>query len=202
MPSHPTGAGDATKRDRCQSAKASAGQPCSHPLTILLSQDGHLEFRHRLMPRRQTGRKEPLVPVAGNDPPAVARQFVGEVLAPGLRSRWTVAVKTRGWRRRSARSGRARDTRPERRPRPTANFRWRGGTLISSRRIRPSRTAASPDGRPPAFAWGKLLRAVPGIAGHDLDMPVHREAGARVQLAKAPRREARKVVARQCCAFG
>jgi hypothetical protein len=46
-----------------------------------------------------------------------------------------------------------------------------GGTLMISRLIRPWYTAASPDGRPPAFAWGKLLRAVPGIAGHDLEMP-------------------------------
>ena len=39
-----------------------------------------LELGHRLMPRCQAGRKEPLVPVAGDDAPAVARQFVGEVL--------------------------------------------------------------------------------------------------------------------------
>src|SRR6516165_11257680 len=32
------------------------------------------------MPRRQPRRKEPLVPVAGHDPPAIARQFVGEIL--------------------------------------------------------------------------------------------------------------------------
>jgi hypothetical protein len=43
------------------------------------------------MTRREAGWKEPLVPVAGDDAPAIARQFVGEVLAPGLRSRWTVA---------------------------------------------------------------------------------------------------------------
>jgi hypothetical protein len=73
------------------------------------------------------------------------------------------------------------------------DFRWRGGTLTISRWIRPSRTAASPDGRPPAFAWAKLLRAVPGIAGHDLYMLVHREAGARVELAKTPRRKANKI---------
>ena len=39
-----------------------------------------LEFGHRLMPRREPRRKEPLVPVAGDDAPAIARQFVGEVL--------------------------------------------------------------------------------------------------------------------------
>jgi hypothetical protein len=47
-----------------------------------------LELGHRLMPRREAGWKESLVPVAGDDAPAIARQFVGEVLAPGLRSRW------------------------------------------------------------------------------------------------------------------
>ena len=51
------------------------------------------------------------------------------------------------------------------------DFRWRGGTSMISRRIRPSRTAASPHARP--------LRAVPGIAGHDPYMLVHREAGQR-----------------------
>jgi hypothetical protein len=32
------------------------------------------------MPRRETGLEEPLVSVAGEDPPAVARHFVGEIL--------------------------------------------------------------------------------------------------------------------------
>jgi hypothetical protein len=39
-----------------------------------------LELGYGLMPRRETGREEPLVPVARNDAPAVAREFVGEVL--------------------------------------------------------------------------------------------------------------------------
>jgi hypothetical protein len=34
------------------------------------------------MARRQAGREEPLVPVAGEEAPAIARQFVGEILAP------------------------------------------------------------------------------------------------------------------------
>jgi hypothetical protein len=35
------------------------------------------------------------------------------------------------------------------------------------------------------------------IAGHDLDMPVHRQAGTRVELAKTIRGKARKVVTQQ-----
>jgi len=45
------------------------------------------------MPRREAGREKPLVPFAGHDAAAAARQFLGEVLAPGLLSRPTVAVK-------------------------------------------------------------------------------------------------------------
>jgi hypothetical protein len=59
-----------------------------------------LELRHRLTLRRKAGRKEPLVRVAGNDPPAVARQFVGEALgvtdAEDLCSR--VMAETPGWK--------------------------------------------------------------------------------------------------------
>jgi hypothetical protein len=33
-----------------------------------------------MMPRREPGWEEPLIPVSGEDAPAVARQFVGEVL--------------------------------------------------------------------------------------------------------------------------
>jgi hypothetical protein len=57
---------------------------------------GRLELGHRLTLRRQPRREEPLIPVAHHDAPAVARQFVGKVLPPGLRSRRTDAVKTRG----------------------------------------------------------------------------------------------------------
>src|ERR1700730_12727898 len=45
------------------------------------------------MARCQARREEALVPVAGEEAPALARQLVGEVLAPGLRLRWPVAVK-------------------------------------------------------------------------------------------------------------
>jgi hypothetical protein len=61
-----------------------------------------LELRHRLTLRRKAGRKEPLVRVAGNDPPAVAQQFVGEALgvtdAKDLCAR--VMAETPGWKRR------------------------------------------------------------------------------------------------------
>jgi hypothetical protein len=60
-----------------------------------------LEFGHRLMPRRQASRKDPPVPVAGDDAPAVARQFVGELLRIGdaedLRTR--MAAQTPGRKR-------------------------------------------------------------------------------------------------------
>src|SRR5206468_9000883 len=50
-----------------------------------------LEFGYRLMSRCEAGREEALVPVAGEDAPAIARQFVGEVLgvadAEDLRTR-------------------------------------------------------------------------------------------------------------------
>src|SRR6202011_2220854 len=94
------------------------------------------------MAGRQAGRKEPLVPVAGEEAPAIARQFVGEVLAPGLRRRWTVAVKPGvtqrisvlgSWPRHQA--GKATEAR--------CDFRCRGGRLTISRRIWPARTAAS-----------------------------------------------------------
>ena len=46
--------------------------------------------------RRELGREQMPVPVAGDDTPAIARQLVGEVPAPGLRQRSVVASKTRG----------------------------------------------------------------------------------------------------------
>ena len=50
-----------------------------------------LEFGYGLMARRQAGREEALVPVAGEDAPAIARELVGEVLgvadAEDLRTR-------------------------------------------------------------------------------------------------------------------
>jgi len=80
---------------------------------------GGLELGHRLMPRREAGPEQPLVPFAGDDAAAVARQFLGEVLAPGLRSRPTVAVKP-GVTQRILNARVMRETRPERRPRPSA----------------------------------------------------------------------------------
>jgi hypothetical protein len=41
---------------------------------------GRLEFGHRLALGLQARREDPPVPVAGDDPGAVARQFVGELL--------------------------------------------------------------------------------------------------------------------------
>jgi hypothetical protein len=55
-----------------------------------------LEFGDRLALRREARREQALVPVAGDDAAAVAREFVGEVLALGLRSQSTIAFLTRG----------------------------------------------------------------------------------------------------------
>jgi hypothetical protein len=52
---------------------------------------GRLELAHGLPLGRKAGREGPLEPVAHDDAPTIARELVGEVLAPGLRSRWTVA---------------------------------------------------------------------------------------------------------------
>ena len=127
-----------------------------------------LELGHRLMPRREPGREEPLVPVAGDDAPAVARQFVGEVLgvadAEDLRAR--VVPET---------PGRKGD---------------RGQV-----RLQMARRHADDQPADPAFAHRRELRR------DQLDMPVHRERGARVELAERARREAREVVPQQCRAL-
>ena len=57
---------------------------------------GRLKLGCGLPLRREASGKELPVPDAGDDLTAVARQFVGEVLAPGLRSRRTGAFETRG----------------------------------------------------------------------------------------------------------
>ena len=51
--------------------------PPSYPviLTKPAALLGGLELGYRLTPRRETGREEPLVPVAHHDAPAVAREL-------------------------------------------------------------------------------------------------------------------------------
>ena len=116
------------------------------------------------MPRREPGRKELLIPVAGDDMPAVARQFVGEVLritgADDLRAR--VVPET---------PGRKGD---------------RGQV-----RLQMTRRHADQQPADPALVHRRQL------SRDQLEMPVHRQPGARVELAKAVRREARKIVAQQ-----
>jgi hypothetical protein len=57
------------------------------------------------------------------------------------------------------------------------DFGWRGGTLTIGRRIRPSRTAASP-GRPtPSFRLGQALAGRSGDRRDQLDMPVRSRTG-------------------------
>ena len=111
-----------------------------------------LELGHRLMPRREPGREEPLVPVAGEDAPAVARQFVGEILgvadAEDLRARLVPETP-----------GRKGD---------------RGQVRLQMARRQADDQPADP------------ARAHRGeLGGDQLDMPVHRERGARIELAKA-----------------
>src|SRR5262249_45354086 len=68
---------------------------------------GGVEFRHRRALRRQSrSRKDLLVPAAGDNVPAIAREFVGEVLRIGDAG--------------SAPKARARGTRLETRPREAA----------------------------------------------------------------------------------
>ena len=62
---------------------------------------GRLKLGHRLALRRQPGREDLAVPVAQDDPPAIARQFVGELLgiadAEHLRAR--IAAQAPGRKR-------------------------------------------------------------------------------------------------------
>ena len=58
----------------------SAPRPVKTPPTEVATRLPCLEFGHRLPLRREAGREEPAIPVAGDDPPAIARQLVGEVL--------------------------------------------------------------------------------------------------------------------------
>jgi hypothetical protein len=122
----------------------------------------------------EAGRKEALVPVAREDAPAIARQFVGEVLAPGLRLRWTVAVKP---------GGDADDLGT----RLVAEAPGRKGDR-GEVRLQMARRQA--DDQPPDMA-GTHRRQ---LRGDQLDMPVHQEWGARVELAERACRKARKVI--------
>ena len=129
------------------------------------------------MARCQARREEALVPVAGEEAPAIARQFVGEVLAPGLRLRWTVAVKP---------GGDAEDLRT----RLVAEAPSREGDR-GEVRLQMARRQA--DDQPPDAAGAHRRE----FRGDEVDMPVHRERGARVELAERACGEARKVVAPQ-----
>src|SRR5208282_3641318 len=88
-----------------------------------------LELGHRLTLRREPGREQPPVPVAGDDAAAIAREFVGEVLgiadAEDLQAR--VMAETPG------RKG----------DRGQVRLQVAGWYATISRRIRPSRTAIS-----------------------------------------------------------
>ena len=89
-----------------------------------------LEFGHHLSLRREAGREEPLVPVAGDHPPAIPRQFVGQV--PRLTNAQNLARIV------SEATGRKGD-------RARCDFRWHGGRLTISRRNRPR------------YRWARML---------------------------------------------
>src|SRR6266446_1275553 len=109
----------------------------------------------------ETGREETLVPVAGEDAAAIAREFVGEVLgvadAEDLRTRLVAEAP-----------GREGD---------------RGEV-----RLQMARRQADDQPADPAGMHRRELRR------DQLDMPVHQEWGARVELTERARRKARKVV--------
>jgi hypothetical protein len=61
----------------CQHAADRSGEPAAL--------GGGFELGNRLPLRRELGREQLPVPVAGDDAPTVARPLVGEILVPGLR---------------------------------------------------------------------------------------------------------------------
>jgi hypothetical protein len=130
---------------------------------------GRVEFRHRGALRREAGRREELpVPAAGEDLPAIARQFVGEVLriadAEDLRRRVVPEAP-----------GRKRDRRQQR-------------FQVPRRQV---------DDEPPDPAVAHCDE----LGGDDFDMPAHRKAGARVQLAETALRKADKIAPQQRAVF-
>jgi hypothetical protein len=88
-------------------------------------------IRQRPMVRREAGREEPAAPVRWRRPAAIARQLVGEILAPGRRPRPAVAPRVTpgagyprtspgvnpGVMQRICAPGSCQDSRPEGRPR-------------------------------------------------------------------------------------
>jgi len=122
---------------------------------------GRLELGHGLMAGCEAGREETLVPVAGEEAPAIARQFVGELLG-------VADAEDLGTRLVAEAPGRKRD---------------RGQVRLQMAR-------RQVDDQPPDAARAHRRQ----FRRDELDVPVHRERGARVELAERARREARKVV--------
>ena len=126
---------------------------------------GRVEFRHRCALRREARPREDLpVPAAPDDVPAVAREFVGEVLriadAEYLRRR--LAPET---------PGRKRDR--------------------SQQRLQMARRQV--DDEPPDFARAHCRE----LRGDHLDVPAHRKARPRVELAETALRNADEIAAQQ-----
>jgi hypothetical protein len=74
---------------------AAAGQDTADAGREATAARRRVELAHPLPCRCQARRKEPAIPAARDDPPAIARPFGGEILAPGLRSRRTFGIITR-----------------------------------------------------------------------------------------------------------
>jgi hypothetical protein len=125
---------------------------------------GRVEFGHRGALRRQARRENPPIPVAGDDVPAVARQFIGEVL--GIAD--------------------AEDLRRGIMPETPGREGDRG-----QQRLQVARRQV--DDQPPDLAATQCCQ----LRGDDFDMPAHREAGSRVQLAEAALREADEIAPQQ-----
>jgi hypothetical protein len=121
---------------------------------------GRLELRHGLALRGKPGQEGALIPVAGHDAPAVARQLVGEILrvadTEDLLARLT--PETPG------------------RKRHRAQQRFQ----IARRHI---------DDQPPDLALAHRSE----LCRDDFDVPVHRNRGHRVQLAKTALRKSGEI---------
>jgi hypothetical protein len=123
-----------------------------------------VEFGHRGALRREAGGEDPPVPVAGDDMPAIARQFVGKVL----------------------RIADAEDLRRGIMPETPGREGDRGQQRLQV-------TRRQVDDQAPNLAAAQCRQ----FGGDDFDMPAHREAGARVELAETELREADEIAPQQ-----
>ena len=141
----------------------SAPRPVKTPPTEVASRQPCAvvsKLRRRGALRREAGRENPAVPVAGDDVPAIARQFVGEIL----------------------RIADAEDLRRGIVPQTPRREGDRG-----QQRFQVARRQVDDEAPDLAAAQCRQFR------GDDFDMPAHREAGARVELAETELCEADEI---------